>query len=117
MLAALMVLVVLRCVAWWRYRRALTDNAPLEALKALDRAEPVLLLLGTVAPLVAGLAATLAHDWFAFAALPGGFLAALAGWHLKWVIVTRAAYNQGFALTHTPARGGGRPGPGTKPGW
>lgn len=116
-LAALMVLVVLRYGAWWSYRRALRDNAPLEALAALDRAEPAMALAGAVLPLLAGLTATLIPGFFVAPAVAGGLLAAVTGWYLKWVIVTRAAYNQGFALAHTPARGGGPPGPGTKPGW
>jgi phenylacetyl-CoA:acceptor oxidoreductase subunit 2 len=36
---------------------------------------------------------------------------------LKFVLVTRAGYNQGFALEHTPVRGSGAAGPGVKPGW
>jgi len=116
-LAALMALVVLRYGAWRVYRRALKGNAPLEALKALDQAEPVIVLVGTVAPLLSGLVATLVPGFYTGLAVLGGVLAAAAGWYLKWTIVTRAAYNQGFALAHTPARGGGRPGPGTKPGW
>jgi hypothetical protein len=31
--------------------------------------------------------------------------------------VTRAGYNQGFALEHTPVRGSGAAGSGVKPGW
>jgi phenylacetyl-CoA:acceptor oxidoreductase subunit 2 len=41
----------------------------------------------------------------------------LCGWFCKYQIVIYAAYYQGFAITHTPARGGGKPGPGLKPGW
>lgn len=116
-LAALMVLVIVRYGAWWFYRRGLQDNAPLQALAALDRAEPVAIVAGTILPMAAALAATLAPGFYTVLAAIGGILAAAAGWYLKWVIVTRAAYNQGFALAHTPARGGGSPGPGTKPGW
>lgn len=116
-LAALMALVVVRYGAWRVYRRTLKGNAPLEALNVLDRAEPVIVVVGTVAPLLAGLGATLTPAFYTGLAVLGGVFAAAAGWYLKWIIVTRAAYNQGFALAHTPARGGGRPGPGTKPGW
>jgi phenylacetyl-CoA:acceptor oxidoreductase subunit 2 len=34
-----------------------------------------------------------------------GLLAALAGAWVKLVIVTRAGFNQGFALAHLPVRG------------
>jgi phenylacetyl-CoA:acceptor oxidoreductase subunit 2 len=36
---------------------------------------------------------------------------------LKFVLITRAGYNQGFALKHTPVRGVGIAGPPVKPGW
>jgi phenylacetyl-CoA:acceptor oxidoreductase subunit 2 len=36
---------------------------------------------------------------------------------LKLILVTRAGYNQGFALAHTPIRGSGIAGPAVKPGW
>ena len=45
-------------------------------------------------------------------------LVALAsGWYLKFILVTRAAYNQGFALPVLPIRGQGEVLPGVKPGW
>jgi phenylacetyl-CoA:acceptor oxidoreductase subunit 2 len=31
--------------------------------------------------------------------------------------VTRAGFNQGFSLSHTPVRGSGVAGPAVKPGW
>jgi phenylacetyl-CoA:acceptor oxidoreductase 26-kDa subunit len=40
-----------------------------------------------------------------------------ADWMLKFILITRAAYNQGFALAHTPVRGSGFPGGVVKPGW
>jgi phenylacetyl-CoA:acceptor oxidoreductase subunit 2 len=46
-----------------------------------------------------------------------GASVATAGWVLKFILVARAAYNQGFALTHTPVRGVGVPGGAVKPGW
>jgi phenylacetyl-CoA:acceptor oxidoreductase subunit 2 len=36
---------------------------------------------------------------------------------LKFIVVTRAGFNQGFALVHTPVRGAGIAGPAVKPGW
>ncbi len=46
-----------------------------------------------------------------------GLLTILAGWLTKFTIVTRAAYNQGFAIERSPERGSGGGGPGAKPGW
>ena len=56
------------------------------------------------------------------AVLPGltfvaGLAALLAGWWLKFTIVARAAYNQGYALPVLPVRGQGEVKPGIKPGW
>jgi phenylacetyl-CoA:acceptor oxidoreductase 26-kDa subunit len=116
-LLVLLILVAARYGAWLSYRHALKNNAPLEALEALKRAEPRLIILGTLLPIALGLGSLLAPAYGTLLAVASGAFAAFAGWFLKWVIIRRAAYNQGYALQHTPARGGGRPGPGTKPGW
>lgn len=49
-------------------------------------------------------------------AVAGASIAA-AGGALKFILVTRAGFNQGFALAHTPVRGAGLAGPAVKPGW
>jgi hypothetical protein len=46
----------------------------------------------------------------------GGLMAFAAGWLVKLMLVTRAGYNQGFALEHIP-RGRGIAGQSIKPGW
>jgi len=46
-----------------------------------------------------------------------GVAAAAAGLGFKFLLITRAGYNQGFALPHTPVRGTGRAGPAVRPGW
>jgi len=46
-----------------------------------------------------------------------GLVAFGAGWSLKFTIVARAAFNQGFALPVLPIRGQGKETPGVKPGW
>src|SRR5260370_11301550 len=46
-----------------------------------------------------------------------GIRVVATGWALKFIMIPRAAYNQGFALNHTPVRGSGLPGPVVKPGW
>jgi phenylacetyl-CoA:acceptor oxidoreductase subunit 2 len=47
----------------------------------------------------------------------GAALALAAGWSLKLTLLTRAAYNQGFAIERAPARSPGFSHPGVKPGW
>ena len=114
---ALAVLLVARAAAWRAYRRPLA--APRAALAALDRAAPLFDGIGNwVAAGVAAAAAVLASD--AMAAPIGavaGAIAVAGGWQLKFVLVARAGFNQGFALPRPPVRGSGTPGPSAKPGW
>jgi phenylacetyl-CoA:acceptor oxidoreductase subunit 2 len=87
---ALAVLVLARFAAWLVYRRAIASaGAP------LDAAGRVLLIAGTLQPIVL-------VPWAAPAA---GLLATLAGSYFKFALVTRAGFNQGFALAHLPVRG------------
>ena len=55
--------------------------------------------------------------WGPWLAALAGAAAIAGGWRLKFVVIARAAYNQGFALPLTPVRGAGEPGQGDKPGW
>jgi phenylacetyl-CoA:acceptor oxidoreductase subunit 2 len=113
----LAVLLVARTVAWRRYRKRL--RAPARALAALDQGRLAFDRFGNwVAAPLAVVASVLAPGpvatWLAAAA---GVLAVAGGWHLKITLVTRAAYNQGFALPALPVRGKGPTGPAAKPGW
>jgi phenylacetyl-CoA:acceptor oxidoreductase subunit 2 len=114
---ALAALLVLRAAAWQTYRARL--EAPRHALAALDRAAPLFHGVGNwVTAALAAIAALAAPD--ALAAPLGamaGAIAVAAGWRLKFVLVARAGFNQGFALPHLPVRGSGAPGPSAKPGW
>jgi phenylacetyl-CoA:acceptor oxidoreductase subunit 2 len=113
----LAMLLVARTVAWRRYRKRL--QAPARALAALDKGRLAFDRFGNwVAAPLAVIASVLAPGpvatWLAAAA---GVLAVAGGWHLKITLVTRAAYNQGFALPALPVRGKGPTGPAAKPGW
>lgn len=113
----LAVLLVARTVAWRRYRKRL--QAPARALAALDAGRLAFDRIGNwVAAPLAVIASVLAPGpvatWLAAVA---GVLAVAGGWHLKITLVTRAAYNQGFALPALPVRGKGPVGPAAKPGW
>ena len=113
----LLLAVIARHFAWGRYRRALAGNAPQAALAALERSEGAFVGVGHAVPvllLVVAAALPAARDpLLALAAAS----ALAAGWGLKFVLVTRAGFNQGFAILHTPARGAGPGGTGSKPGW
>jgi len=116
--ALCLIAIASRVFAWRRYRKALQETgAPTGTLTALGEAESIVTVAGHILPVaLLGLAAYVPETtiW----ALPvAGLLAGLVGWYLKFVIINKAAFNQGFAIPHTPARGGGKAGPGDKPGW
>lgn len=100
-------LVAARFVVWVAYRRRLAGSAAPGARAALDAAGRVLMFAGTLLPLVLTAVAVFAADFEAPIAALAGLLAALAGAWVKLVIVTRAGFNQGFALAHLPVRGAG----------
>jgi phenylacetyl-CoA:acceptor oxidoreductase subunit 2 len=98
------VLVLARAGIWLLYRQRLAGRLAPRARAALDRAGRVLLIGGTLLPLLL-IAASFAVAGPVFSAL-AGLLAMLAGSIVKFVLVTRAGYNQGFALEKVPVRGG-----------
>ncbi|MBX3591140.1 MAG: dimethyl sulfoxide reductase anchor subunit [Burkholderiaceae bacterium] len=101
-------LLAARWLAWLAYRRRLAPTAAPRALSALDRAGGTLETIGTwlalalVAPAGIGL---VGGSGAAVLAALAGILAAGAGAWLKYTLVTRAAFNQGFALSKLPVRG------------
>jgi phenylacetyl-CoA:acceptor oxidoreductase subunit 2 len=104
-LGLLALALIARALAWTRYRAAIRKGVPRQALAPLEVAGKGLLQLGTVAPLALGLAAFALPAAAPAAAALAGLAAIAAGWRLKFVLVTRAAWNQGFALPHLPVRG------------
>ena len=102
------VLLLVRAAVWVGYRQRLAGRVAARARAALDRAGRMLLVGGTAVPLVllaAGLGTGVAAT--ALAAL-AGVLALAAGAYLKFTLITRAGYNQGFALKEVPVRGARR---------
>ena len=100
-------LVVVRMSVWVVYRRRLA-KANADARAALDHAGLVLLTLGTAVPLgcIGAMVSTVVsvNAMVALGVL-AGLAAAGAGAWVKFVLVTRAGFNQGFALPHLPVRG------------
>jgi phenylacetyl-CoA:acceptor oxidoreductase subunit 2 len=86
--------LILRAIAWTRYAAAVRSTA-------LEAPGKALLQLGTVA----ALALAFAGYWVPEAAPLAGAAAIATGWWLKFALVTRASFNQGFALPHLPVRG------------
>ena len=97
-------LVLARLMVWLVYRRRLAGSVAPGAKVALDTAERVLIFMGTLLPLTLAVAAAFAGSLALPIVALGGLLAALAGAWVKLLIVTRAGFNQGFALAHLPVR-------------
>jgi phenylacetyl-CoA:acceptor oxidoreductase subunit 2 len=116
--AAVVLLAALRSWTWHGYRTALAvQGAPLRTFAALDRFRPAFFALGLAAPMALIVAGFVATDAAPYLFALAGCCVLIAGSALKLVLVTRAAFNQGFALMHTPLRGRGAAGPAIKPGW
>ena len=90
--------VIARAFAWSGYRAALTQPPSRAALESAGKA---LIQIGTIAPL----ALVFGGIFVPQAAVLAGIAAIITGWRLKFVLVTRAAFNQGFALPRLPVRG------------
>lgn len=112
-------LILLRLWAWYRYRNALAHDAPEGTRLALVSAHRPFLIYGHILPagLLAASAVLSVNGYTTAITLFSGLCMLISGWFIKYIIVTRAAYNQGYALAHSPARGAGTSGEGVKPGW
>ena len=118
LVAGLLTLIVIRAFFWKRYLRALTaDGAPEGALKVLRGIEPKFVLIGHVLPALAIVAVLAGMPGRAGLIFIAGILVVAGGWFMKYALVRRAAFTQGLALLHRPARGRGPAGPAAKPGW
>jgi phenylacetyl-CoA:acceptor oxidoreductase subunit 2 len=105
------LLVLARIALWQAYRRRLARTLARGAAGALDRAGRILRVAGTPVPLalvaVILVGAVSGVQGPVLAAIAGA-AAAFAGAYLKFTLVTRAGFNQGFALAHLPVRGQAR---------
>jgi len=118
LVAALVVVLIVRDLMWRHYRRALVKRgAPKGALDVLAGIDLPFSLAGNWGPVVLLLLAIPEYGAANVLALLAGVVAAVTGWFLKYTIVARAAFNQGFALPALPIRGMGKRVEGTKPGW
>jgi phenylacetyl-CoA:acceptor oxidoreductase subunit 2 len=97
-LALFVAALIGRGMAWSGYRAALRQPAIRAALGPAGKA---LIQIGTLVPL----ALVLGGIFLPQAAILAAIAAILTGWWFKFVLVTRAALNQGFALPQLPVRG------------
>lgn len=110
--------LALRAAAWRAYRARMTRRgAPTATLRVLAGFDRPFLIYGNLVPATLCLAALSASGLVRLSLGAAGFLALAAGWALKHRLVTRAGFNQGFALPVLPVRGRGKPVPGVQPGW
>lgn len=98
------LLLLARLLIWTLYRSTVNASLAPRARAALDQARRWM-LVGTFAPvLLLGASAWLPGAQAVLVALAAAG-AVLAGAYLKYTLVTRASFNQGFALTKLPVRG------------
>ena len=101
------VLAVLGAVLWQRYvADAARAGIPPLSRDELRRITPAMRVIGHLAPVV------LFACWIPFASpavlLAGGICAVAGGVLWKFVVITRAGHQQGFALPKMPRRGSGQ---------
>jgi phenylacetyl-CoA:acceptor oxidoreductase subunit 2 len=105
---ALGALALLRMVAWLVYRRAVARTAFAPALRALDHAGRALHWVGTLVPLgliVLATSGLIGKGPSGVLLACAGVAVVAAGAFMKYVLVLRAGFTQGFALAHRPVRG------------
>lgn len=103
----LIALVLVRQWLWARYRRAVDASLVPRARRALDQGTRVLLYGGTLGGgTMAVLSLLVPQAAFAGVLAAGaGALVLGTGAAAKAIVITRAAFNQGFALPRVPVRG------------
>jgi phenylacetyl-CoA:acceptor oxidoreductase 26-kDa subunit len=101
---AAIIAVLARAGAWDYYRQRLKTRAPAPAVAALDRISVPVHLLGHALPAALLVCVLLFPSTHALAAVAGLALAAVGAW-IKFAVVTRAAFTQGFSIPFAPIRG------------
>ncbi len=114
---AVMLMAAARGWTWRLYVQSLERNgAPTRTLEVFEGMRTWIHSLGLAFPTALILVGFIPAIDSTLPFAVGGLAAFAAGWLLKFKLVTRAAYNQGFALAHIP-RGRGTAGQSVKPGW
>jgi phenylacetyl-CoA:acceptor oxidoreductase subunit 2 len=101
-------LVLARWLLWRAWRRRIAASAAPRALAVIDASGRNLQWFGGAAALaliVLPAAGLLTAGWAALLLAAAGVLVAATGVHFKYTLITRASFNQGFALTRLPVRG------------
>jgi phenylacetyl-CoA:acceptor oxidoreductase subunit 2 len=108
---ALLVLLAGRGWFWHGYRKELSrGNTPRQTLTTLDSIQVPFMWTGHAAAAALILAALVIPALNGPGVVAGaGLLCAASGWLLKYTMVVRASFNQGYALPRVPVRGSGVP--------
>ncbi|GJL81822.1 MAG: hypothetical protein DHS20C01_14560 [marine bacterium B5-7] len=106
-----------RYATWRSWLHELQGNAPTESLSVMRTFAKQFIVVGHLLPIVLIVVAWLIPAISDIVLAVSGVLVLLSGWTFKTRLILSASHIQGFAIEHTPARGGGRSGPGVKPGW
>jgi phenylacetyl-CoA:acceptor oxidoreductase subunit 2 len=113
----LALLLALRLMVWRSYYAALEQDAPSGTMRTLRSASPWFVWLGHGLPLLLLALILVLPAHTALLSALAGAIAFAAGWWVKFLIVVVAAFNQGYAIAFTPARGPGGSRVADKPGW
>ena len=106
LLSALLLLTVLRAISWVLYHQRLRNSdAPASTRAVLAAMNRVLLIIGTVVPLAAGITAMIFPAWATLAMIVMAVATVGSGWHCKLHLITQAAQVQGYALSNKLRRG------------
>jgi phenylacetyl-CoA:acceptor oxidoreductase subunit 2 len=116
-LVMLLLVILFRGYTWRRYFNVLKDDAPEGTVAALSKVNTPFMLAGDLLPALLLLVALISDQFITTLGVIAGIILVASGWYIKYVIVVKAGFYEGFAMAHTPARGAGKPGPGVKPGW
>nr|CAD21688.1 phenylacetyl CoA [Aromatoleum evansii] len=101
-----LVLLLVRVLLWRNYLRGLrTDGAPIGSLRALSAIDGQFLKIGNLLPAALLLVGVLGAPLAGAALVLAAVAAVAGGWWVKYTLVRRAAFTQGFALPHLPVRG------------
>jgi phenylacetyl-CoA:acceptor oxidoreductase 26-kDa subunit len=95
----LLVLLAIRGLSWNKYRQQLTaGKAPKQTLSVLSSIHALTFWVGNIAPFILVCAALMVPNISVILVCIASIIAALSGWHMKFVIITRAAQQQGYSL-------------------
>jgi phenylacetyl-CoA:acceptor oxidoreductase subunit 2 len=95
----LLILLAIRIQSWMKYRQQLTSNkVSQQTLSVLSSIHAPTLWAGNVLPFILICIALMIPGKSVVFVYVASILAVLSGWHMKFIIVTRAAQQQGYSL-------------------